>query len=354
MRFVALTFIAVSLFCGVLSAADYGLKEGKTAIKVAGPMSFGPDGILFVGDPESAHVFAFEIDDVKKEAREIAITNVTKKISDATGQDGVKVNDLAIHPDSGTAYVSFASKDGPGIVSIAGDEVKSFPIDSAKHSKIELTNAPAPGGEGRRNKRAQSITDLAFLDGSLLVAGLANEKAPSKMRSITFPFAETDAGSSIEIYHGAHGKRETNSPAQTFVPLNIGGEPHVVAAYICTPLVRYPVSAITDGEETVEATTVAELGNRNKPLDMLAYEKDGKNYLLLSNSARGVMKIAADDVDKVDAIKDRVERGATSGLTYDTIENLKGVVQLDRLDEGHVVAMIESDGKFELQTFELP
>ena len=333
---------------------DYGLKEGTTGIKSAGPITFGPDGILFVGDTVSAHVYAFATSDKAGEPHEMSMSNVAEKIGKATKQTDVKVNDMAVHPSSGAVYLSCGTSAGPMVVSISGDEIKAVDIGSSKHSKIELTNVPAPGGEGRRNKRGQCITDLAFLDGSLLVAGLSNDKAASKMRSISFPFAKTDSGSSIKIYHGAHGAEETRSPAQTFVPLNIGGEPSVVAAYICTPLVTYPVSAVTGGDEVVEATTVAELGNRNKPLDMLSYEKDGNQYLLLSNSARGVMKIDAKNVGKIDAIKDRVERGETAGLEYDTIENLKGVVQLDRLDEGRVLAMIETDGKLEIETFELP
>ena len=41
-------------------------------------------------------------------------------------------------------------------------------------------------------------------------------------------------------------------------------------------------------------TTIAELGNRNRPLDMIVYKKDGKEFLLMSNNSRGVMKIPTD------------------------------------------------------------
>ena len=349
-----LALVIVGLLSTNLFAVDYGLKEGTTGIQSAGPITFGPDGILFVGDTVSAHVYAFTTSDEAGKLREVSMSNVTDKIEMAIKQSDVKVNDMAVHPDSGAIYVSCSGSSGPSVVRILGSDIQAIDIGKSEHSKIELTNVPAPGGEGRRNKRAQAITDLAFLDGSLLVAGLSNDREASKMRSIAFPFAKSDSGSSIKIYHGAHGAEETRSPAQTFVPLNIGGEPSVVAAYICTPLVTYPISAVTSGSELVEATTIAELGNRNKPLDMLAYEKDGHQYLLLSNSARGVMKIDAKNVGKIDAIKDRVGGGGTAGLEYDTIENLKGVVQLDRLDEGRVVAMIESDGDLEIETFELP
>ena len=51
-----------------------------------------------------------------------------------------------------------------------------------------------------------------------------------------------------------------------------------------------PVSALKPGEKVV-GTTMAELGAGNQPLDMIAYQKDGQQFLLMSNSWRGVMKI---------------------------------------------------------------
>ena len=79
------------------------------------------------------------------------------------------------------------------------------------------------------------------------------------------------------------------------MPYQIEGEPHLLAAYTCTPLVKFPVAELKPGTQ-VKGTTIAELGNRNRPLDMIVYEKDGKDYLLLANSSRGVMKITTDGI----------------------------------------------------------
>ena len=57
---------------------------------------------------------------------------------------------------------------------------------------------------------------------------------------------------------------------------------------------------------------MAELGNRNRPLDMVVYNKGGKDYLLMANSARGVMKVDLTDVDKSNGITERV--ADTAGL----------------------------------------
>ena len=46
----------------------------------------------------------------------------------------------------------------------------------------------------------------------------------SKLRSIPYPFAKADEGTSVEIFHGAHGRFETQSPVRTFTSYEIGGE----------------------------------------------------------------------------------------------------------------------------------
>ena len=53
---------------------------------------------------------------------------------------------------------------------------------------------------------------MAFIDGRLFVAGLSNEEFASKLRSVPYPFAAVDNGTSVEIFHGNHGQLETRSP----------------------------------------------------------------------------------------------------------------------------------------------
>ena len=157
----------------------------------------------------------------------------------------------------------------------------------------------------------------------------------------------------MEIYHGAHGKFETNSPVRTFAVYSIAKEPHILAAYTCTPLVKFPLSELKAGAK-VKGTTVAELGNRNRPLDMIVYQKDGKDYVLTANSARGVMKITTEKIESAPGITEKISDKA--GLPYETIENLKGVEQLDRLDKQNALVLVSSGqaGPKSLQTIPLP
>src|SRR5262249_35102211 len=148
-------------------------------------------------------------------------------------------------------------------------------LKDVMYSKAALPDAPADKG------RQDVTTDLQFADGKILVAGLSNEEFGSQLRVIPFPFAQVDKGTSVEIFHGAHGKFETKSPVRTFAVFDVGGQPNVLAAYTCTPLVRFPLSDLKPGAK-VKGTTIAELGNRNRPLDMFVYNKDGKDYILMA------------------------------------------------------------------------
>ena len=64
MRAVFATLACVALLAGAAGAKETdSLKSGTPKIKSAGPLAFGPDGILFVGDPEAAMLFAIDTGD---------------------------------------------------------------------------------------------------------------------------------------------------------------------------------------------------------------------------------------------------------------------------------------------------
>src|SRR5438309_510192 len=131
--------------------------------------------------------------------------------------------------------------------------------------------------------------------------------------SIPYPFQEGMKGAGIEIYHGSHGRFETNAPVRTFVAYQIQKQPYILAAYTCTPLVKIPVSDLKPGSK-VKGTTIAELGNRNRPLDMIVYTKGEKHFILMANSSRGVMKLAADNLDTYQPITAHTE---VAGVPYE-------------------------------------
>src|SRR4029077_15924490 len=129
------------------------------------------------------------------------------------------------------------------------------------------------------------------------------------------------------------------------------GEPHLMAAYQCTPLVTFSIAQLKPGSK-LRGTTVAELGNGNRRLDIISYQKDGRTFLLLANSKRGVMKISTDNVEKQDGITQKID--GTAGLAYDTIDGLKGVEHLDRLGDAHALLLVRTGTGLNLETVPLP
>ena len=127
----------------------------------------------------------------------------------------------------------------------------------------------------------------------------------------------------------------------------------MLASYTCTPLVRIPVEQLKPGAK-IKGTTVAELGNRNRPIDMVVYQKDGKDYCLMANSSRGLMKVELSEVDSVEPINKRISDKA--GLKYQTLASYKNSVQqLSRLDKENVLMLVQdAKGGVSLETIALP
>jgi hypothetical protein len=343
--------------------APKGLDQtGKPDLKSAGPLAFGPKGVLFVGDPQGAAVYALGVGESPKAAIDgkFKLEGVDAKVASLLGTAAadILINDVAVEPGTGIAFLSVSRGRGPDAEAViarvdGAGQVSALDLAKTPHAKITIANPPSAEAKDKKggSLRRESITDLAFVDGRLFIAGLSNEEFASKLRSVEFPFKSADTGTSVEIYHGAHGAFETRSPVRTFVPFLVGGEPQLLAAYTCTPLVSFPISNLKAGEK-IRGRTVAELGNRNRPLDMIVYEKEGKNYLLLANSARGVMKINTDEVNTQQGIESRVADKA--GLTYDTIDKLTGVEQLDKLDGSHALLLVKGTSGLNLQAVALP
>jgi hypothetical protein len=343
-----------------ISAADWGLKKGNADLKSAGPLAFGPDGILLVGDTKAATVFAIDTGDASGEPGKVSysIKGLNEKVAEVVGQS-VTINDVIVNPASGNVYVSANADGKAAIVRIdASGALSQVKLEGIGVAKVALPNPPEDKVQGRGNPRDESITDLAYSDGKVLVSGVSPNPAGgrplSTVRELAFPLTSADAGVNVEIYHGAHGGLENFSTVRTFVPFNVDGEPSVLAGFTCTPLVRFDVKSLKS-DKPVRGTTVAELGNRNRPYDMIVYEKGGESWLLMANSARGVMKISTNDIGRSEGITAPVGGGGVAGQEYKTIEELKGVVQLDQLNDSHAIILVQHEGgSQDLATIELP
>jgi hypothetical protein len=353
-----IAFLVLSVYRPVDAAAV--LSAGKADLKSADALTFGPDGVLFVGDSIGGAIVAVDTNDkVPMKTAAINVQGLDQKIAGLVGvmPDQILINDVAVNPISKNVYVSAARGRGPDALPLIvkvepSGKVTPLSLDNIPHASVALVDAPANDPTSRQNPRTTTITDMEFINGNLLVTGMSNEEWNSALRSIPYPFNSAAKGTQLQIWHASHGRFETQAPVRTFVPYTLGGEPYVLAAYTCTPLVKIPMSALKPGAR-VKGVTIADLGSGNQPLDMVPYKKDGHEFILIANTTFGVVKLHADTL-ATDKPIDSPTVVDVAGAPYDKISTLTNVRHLAQVDEGHALVVSATAGTTNLQTIALP
>src|ERR1700712_4818764 len=104
--FSAAAIAGVLLFAGInhKPALPYGFTTGTPEIKSITALTFGPNGVLFIGDSQNAEVFAVDTKDTKKGAGTIAydVKGIDVKIAEALGttKENITITDMAVNPIS--------------------------------------------------------------------------------------------------------------------------------------------------------------------------------------------------------------------------------------------------------------
>lgn len=357
---------------------EYGLRVGRAGIQSAGSIAFGPEGILFLADNVTARIVAVQVDDPGAQSGDgpFDVEHLDARVASYLGcqPEDIAIRDLAVHPTSQNVYLSVQrgyGDEGQAVLlrlNRLDASLVEVSLDDVPMAETTLVDAPADdderlditlpvGSEGeeiqigertirilRRPIRTSTITDMAYVDGQLFVAGLSNEEFSSKLRRVPFPFTDEVAGNNLEIFHVSHGKWETAAPIRAFVPYEGGRS--ILATYTCTPVVHFPLEDLVSGTKTV-GRTVAELGASNQPFDMVSFEQDGEEYLLVANSAHGLMKIACRDIDSQAPL---TEPKGPIGVPRE-VEDLKGIVRLENLNGSYVLALqVGDDGRRHLRS----
>lgn len=293
-------------YVSAINLEDFGLKVGTPSIKSVGPLAFGPEGILFIGDNAGAAIFAVDVGDAEPGGghQPVSLDNFDMSLASYLGcsRDDVSIRDMAVHPISDNVYFSVMRGSGdaavPVIVKVSGGgTISDVSLDNVAFSQSMIEDAAAeddPRLVAREKLRTVTVTDMSFVDGLLLVAGTSNEEFSSTLRRIPFPFNGDVESNSLEIFHVSHGQYETAAPIRAFVPYQ--GNSSILASYTCTPVVQFSISDFAPGEQ-VKGKTVAELGAHNRPLDLISYQHDGGEYLLVCNDRHPLIKIACKDID---------------------------------------------------------
>ena len=237
----------------ILASTDPGMKRGKPKLQSMSALEFSNDGILFIGDSRSGTVFAIDLEEKQKDSPEKppSFTDLEKNIGDMVGApaDDILIHDMAVSPISKSIYLTvsrgrsnWTSKwelpndlaDANLLVSINTDgKIDIVSMENVKHNSATIPNPINDEAEHRWKKgtklRVDAITQMSFDNNKLYVAGLSNEEFASSMWVFNYPFKNEVKSSTIEIFHGAHGKYETHAPIRAFLPYNLGSKSHLLA-----------------------------------------------------------------------------------------------------------------------------
>ncbi len=361
----------VSLLCGLALTTISAITEtenesvltsnftvGNPEIASINSISFGPEGILFVGDSKNATLYALDTKDTEQLEKGTALNMIDfdTKVAGSLGTtaDQVKITDMAVNPISKKVYLSVHTNDGtPVLLRLNGEKLENVSLKNINHSKLALNNPVATDKKDRRGRsqRKWAIADLKYHNGTVMLSGLSNKEFSSIFRSIPFPFTKAQDYASLEIWHAAHGRFETYAPIKAFDVISMNNKEYLLASYTCTPLVLFPMEDLKAGKH-LKGRTVAELGSGNAPIDMISFKKDGKPFFVMSNTNRSVMRF---DYDVIANFKETLtetvdEFAVAKGVPYVSLP-MVNVLQLDNLDADTVVYLQRSaDGDLVLRT----
>jgi len=89
---------------------------GNAELKSAGPLAFGPNGVLFIADSIGGRVVAIDTHDRGEHATgKVNVDGIDAKIAAMVGvaPDQIVINDVTVNPISKNAYLSASRGRGP-------------------------------------------------------------------------------------------------------------------------------------------------------------------------------------------------------------------------------------------------
>jgi hypothetical protein len=276
----------------------------------------------------------------------------------------LRFEDLAVQPGSELAYVALTVRGAkgpakPAIVSIdAAGKVRRLDLSKASGSAA-ITDAPSADVSFWRDLPEQTltVTDMRYYQNKLYVAGLSNRSFASTLRVYDYPFNGKASATTVEMYHPVHNQIETRAPIRSMAVMNIGGEPTLVAAYTCTPLVTIPLKDLKDGAH-ITARTVGELGWGSAPNGLVSFQAGDAEYALLVNSSRSADLLSAADLASAAAapgLNTPIEWPAKPYLGVKaTMTPMAAVMRIDNLNPQLLLALRRSDAGGEMQLVSIP
>ncbi len=364
--------LCVPLAAQAQSTQLKGMVTGSPEIKSIEAISFGPDGLLLIGDGKGAQVFAIDTGDTKSKSwakKEIA--DIKSEVAGRLGTPAknIEIKKMAVNPASQTAYLAVRQLSAKKDVLITVDpdgKIAEFPLEKVKYCRMGLL--------GDEKNSITLITDITWAGDRVLVAAQANETFGSKIVSMPAPLKHESTGSmfSTETFHVGHNAWETKAPIRTIIPYEENGKKYLVGSFTCTPIVKYALDDLKPGAK-IKGVSVIELGTGNTPQDMFTYKKNGKTYILMNvyrmfhkqnpvgPSPYWTAKVDHNILQEAEKVNEkaiwRVKNKASESLTdlALVVPEYHGVVAMDRLtDQDALVIRTDDKGGFSMAVLPLP
>src|SRR5690349_17189657 len=183
---------AATMTAAFTFAAAVNMPAGKVEPKSAGALAVGPEGILFVGDSIAGQIVALDVDDNKpaKSTGALEIKGINEKVAAmlGTAADQILIQDIVVNPVSKNVYLAVSRGRGADAVPFVlradpAGKLSEVSLTNIKNQSVSLIDQPTAD-----RQRLDTITQLKYVDGKVMVAGLSNEEFSSSLRAIPFPF----------------------------------------------------------------------------------------------------------------------------------------------------------------------
>ncbi len=261
-------------------------------------MCVAPDGKLILADWRQNKLHAVALPASAPAAKPASASFNVMALDAAIGRamrvapNQFRATALTVLPESGRAVVAVESESANRTrrawLAMVDSSGRVEMIDPARYLAASAAVESLPGEQnlwGSIPARSFQVTALRFMNGQLYAAGLSNADFSSTLRRFAYPLNGTQSQCSVEMYHTIHNQWETRAPIRAFAPAVFNGEPHLVAAYTCTPLIVVPMRELE--QPRVKAKTVAELGYGNTPVAMvpfgIEYQGQRSEWILIAN-----------------------------------------------------------------------
>lgn len=358
----------MSLTKSILAASALALAAAGAAqaqsLSSAGALAFDDADTLFVGDAKAGLVHAFDLSGALVDQADYQLgraqtfegrtifNHLDVEIAALLGVEAadVVINDMVVHKPTKQILLSVHRGHGPEaeavIIAVNNGALELLDLDSAEHSSMSV--GPIPTSETLefgQPLNTLAITDIDYYNGELLVAGVSNEEFSSKLRRIPFPFTNEISTSSIEIWHAVHAQYETRAPIISQTVAELDGVATLIAIYACTPIVKIPLTELTDGAE-VRGTMIGEMGFGNTPLDIVPYVNgwDGTSNVVVTNTNRSAASLNIDAIAAAEAMPHGEGVGnvfSVAGVDQFSLP-MSGTLHLDTLDDTYALVVRRS------------